>query len=177
MKTDRVVFNDFPMISSDEPLVSDPFYSWLKDTETFKEANQRTSRHNNFFESLDLYLSTSYGWDVKKHKLTAETIQTLEYVFDIYLRMFTPVRDTELNNLLRPTDDKEAGFWLRGQDNPSKFKPTALLRHGLHDMGLVYEIKPEYYYFEIINGYLFIKYQHIIGSRRLCKLTDQKVAT
>ena len=49
-------------------------------------------------------------------------------------------------------------------------KPTAILRHILKDLSLVYDVHPQHYYFEITNGYLFIKYQSIIGSRRIAKL-------
>ena len=164
---ERTIFDSFPLIDSDQPLVSDQFYAWLKDAETFKPANQRITRHNDFFESLDLYLS-GYGWDIKKHKLSESSLKTLEYVFDIYQNMFTPIRDMPLHSLLRVTDDKEKGFWLYGKDE--RYKPTALLRDGLNNLGLVYDVEPKHYYFQIINGYLFIKYQTIIGSRRLCKL-------
>ncbi len=55
-------------------------------------------------------------------------------------------------------------FWLK-DGKKDKVKPSAKLKRLLKSADLMYQLSPSEFYFEIIKGALYIKYQHIIGSR------------
>ncbi len=55
-------------------------------------------------------------------------------------------------------------FWLKNSKK-DKVKPSAKLKRLLESADLMYNLSPSEFYFEIIKGALYIKYQHIIGSR------------
>ena len=159
----RETLNIPGILASDQPMAHSDFYKWL---------NKSVARHNDFFVAMDMYLNEVAAFDIKRHKIDPDDLQSLEYVFSYYSAMYTPIRNaTRLRALLRPSDDDDA-FRCGGVDY--RVKPTGILRHILRDLGLVYEVTPQTYYFEIINGFLFIKYQSLIGSRRIAKLTAEQ---
>jgi len=148
------------LIDDITPMNQDNFYKWL---------NERTERPTSFHSSLDAYL-TPMGYDVEKHFLDSDEFTRLNYIYDAFQDMWTPYKPLALNKLLRPVDEGEEGFWIMSSMNKERYKPTGLLRAALKDMSLIHDLNPRNFYFEIINGYLFIKYQTIIGSRRIAKL-------
>ena len=168
--SDRELFTTFPLVSDTEPLNTDQFYKWLTEGDRLNPVCTHQTRHNDFFECLDAYLS-QYGYSKDAHILTSESLKTLRYVFEIYQLWFTPIKSTAFHNLLRLTD--EGGYYVYGKGAAGeRYKLTALLRHVLGEkMGLVYPLDPRNYYFQLTGDYLFIKYQQIIGQRRLCQLT------
>ena len=160
----RQVFTIPGQIASDAPMNTSPYFKWLMKSVT---------RHNSFFTSLESYLAPG-GYDKKLHTLDPIEYKSLECIFNHYSAMYTPIKNPcRIRALLDPTPKSDNGFHLWGDDCPQHI--TTILKYVLNDLGLVYDITPQNYYFEVKNGYLFIVYQQILGSRRLAKIvTDQE---
>lgn len=155
---------------SDKPLTDHPHYQWLVDHEDTIDA-----RHT---QAMSQWLAEQ-GFDIKRHRLDPDQLTTLEYAHHQYLNLWMPTRKAHtLRELFIPLGtNHQGGYWLRdGKDMPSlltdKVVPTEMLGNLIHLVDPIYPLSPAHYYFEVIKGTLFIKYQHIIGSRRLCVITE-----
>ena len=154
---DRKVFN-LPTIADDQPMRTSPFYHWLM---------EQPKRVNVFIEGLSDYVN-ELGYDKTQHKLDSDELQSLRYVFVHYGDMWTPVPfPVTLDALLSPSTDSDA-LTLMGTD--TRYKPTEALTDVLDGLALVYPAMHKYIYFEIIRDSLFVKYQTILGSRRIANL-------
>lgn len=148
-----------------QPLSQHPFYLWLVENE-----HTMDTRHSSI---LSQYLDR-LGFVVTQHTLDPEVVDELRMVKDFYCSMWMPTRlPYSLDELFLPT---EGGYWLRdgkrtelGSDTVSV---TRQLRVLIDRTSPIYELGPDNYYFEVINGVLFLKYQHIIGSRRICPVSE-----
>lgn len=126
-----------------------------------------------FFEGADINRDLMYK-EAIKHKGTPEAKEIIE-AFDYWLFLLKPlnrqslIKPVKLTTYLKETEN---GFWLRDTKNhkTTRVEPTHELTTMLKDH-LIYELSPKNYYFEIIEGRLFIKYQHIIGSRYIANIT------
>lgn len=72
-----------------------------------------------------------------------------------------------LDNFLKKPVKKNKGYWLKNAKTDRVIiKPS--LKRILEKSGIIYELNPDNYYFEISGdkgNALYIKYQYIIGSR------------
>lgn len=146
------------VIDNKTPLNKDDLFAWAK-------LNQITN-HTNSTQVVCDYLE-SLGFIKGEHKISEETFAILKMVAGLYLDTWLP--DYTVFNIDELLVDG-GNFWFRNND--SRVKPTDKLINLLSDRGLVYSLEPRNYYFEVINNYLFIKYQHIIGSRRICLIAN-----
>lgn len=158
----RVIFLVPNMIDRDAPMCESIYFKWL---------NESVTKQENFYKTITPYLAPG-GYDIEKHTLESSELKSLECIFNYYQTMYTPIRNPcRLKALLKPV---EKGFHLYG-DSDTKYKPTTILKMVLIELGLVYPLLPEHYYFQVKNGFLFIQYNQILGSRRLAKIvTDNK---
>ena len=158
---DRELF-DLPTIADDQPMNTSPFYHWLM---------EQPKRVNVFIEGLSDYV-TGLGYDKALHKLDSDQLESLRYVFVHYGDMWTPIREPiQIDALLSPSTDTDA-LTLMGTD--TRYKPTEALTDVLEGLALVYPAMHKYIYFEIIRDCLFVKYQTILGSRRIANLITNK---
>lgn len=153
---------EFEIIDSTTPMVEDNFYKWLDEQpndSTYGEGEPTT---------IKAYLR-SLGFDDKQHKIDEEHYERLKYIGQSFFTNWMPDRKTEfeLTDLFKQGEGDS--FWVR--DSPFKRGvPTKKLVDMLEQRGLIYHLSPQNYYFEVIRNRLHIKYQHIIGGRRVCKL-------
>lgn len=149
----------------DQPIADHPFYLWLVENENILD-----TRHNLIiFEYLK-----SLGFDKDKQKVDGDVVDELRMMHDFYCTMWMPTRiPYRLDELFLPT---EGGYWLRDgkrtELGSDKVSMTHQLRALIEPTSPIYELSPQHYYFEVINGVLFLKYQHIIGSRRICPVSE-----
>lgn len=152
-------------VNDDESLCNDKFYAWL---------DAKEEKQNIFIESIFEYVE-SLGYDKDKHELGEDNFNTLRYVFDVYHSSYEPLHPKRLRDLFNIMDKDSSSnrgnkiYWIRnddGEDLQGKLKPK--FKEFLNKLGVIYELSPDNYYFEIIKGKLFIRYQYIIGSRRIC---------
>ena len=155
----------FPMGTQpkDQPIADHPFYLWLMENENTLDTRSASI--------LSQYLD-HLGFVVTRHTLDPDVITELRMVHDFYSSMWMPTRTIyRLDELFIPT---EGGYWLRDGSRTelgsSKVSMTHQLRALIEEVSPIYELGPDNYYFEVIKGVLFLKYQHIIGSRRLCPI-------
>lgn len=79
-------------------------------------------------------------------------------------------RSGKFNSRMHRDEVELNGFHISSK--AGKFTATKKLQELLEDRGLVYQLNPFNFYFEIINKRLFIKYQYLIGSRLICNLSE-----
>ncbi len=159
----------FDIVTEDQPLKDDNFYKWLL---------KKEEKQSNSMDSICEYLD-SIGFDLNTMKVEESVFETLGYVFDMYYRWYEHIkRENKKPVLLSSLHDQkgENRFNLTNRENWTDFKtfcPNDKLIEVLNKMGLVYELESSHYYFELINNNrLFIKYQHIIGSRFICTIEN-----
>lgn len=158
----------FPVINENAPLCDDAFYAWLSDGKNNPrvEGNQKEHMITRYLESL--------GFVKGKDKITDKEYKILRYVEEHWHRTF-PRMSASLFSELFPVPDNERGYYVSGEVKAKRHSKyllgTALLR-AIDETGMVYDLRPENYYFEVINGNLFIKYQQIIGSRFICNILE-----
>lgn len=157
---------EFPV---DRPLVEHPFYQWLLDNE-----DRIDTRHPCTISQYLTYL----GFDIDRHKVDEGGLKTLHYVQYAYGDLWMPTRTPHsLEELFTPlVPNHRYAYHLRdgkrtalGTDHVA---PTELLGNLIKLASPIFDLSPDQYYFEVIGDTLFIKYQHIIGSRRLCTVKE-----
>lgn len=158
---ERQVFN-FPQVSANEPMVNDPFYHWLNERYNYCKINVVDSDHPDW-----CYYLMDIGFDVNIHIVTEESLNILKNI-EAYWFCCTPYFEPKSKAELFYHD------FSKGVDSNfiSLEFATPELAQMVIDSGWIYDVIPETTYFEITNGYLFAKYQRIIGSRRICKIKD-----
>jgi len=150
----------------DQPINQHPFYRWLVENEQTLDTRGAGI--------LSQYLD-HLGFVVTRHTLDPEVITELRMVQDFYGTMWMPRREpAALKELFIPgnQDIHHDLFWLRDGNRTELGSDKVALSDTLRDLidltSPIYELSPRDYYFEVIKGVLFLKYQHIIGSRRIC---------
>lgn len=122
-----------------------------------------TNIEKEYFKGAEINRDLLYKHAVN-YKGTEKAKQLIE-AFDYWTFLPRPIiresykRPVKLSELLTPN---RTGFYLYGHDD--RVTPTEKTKELLKN-GLIYDIKPENYYFELTGDALYIKYQHIIGSR------------
>ena len=163
----RKIFNIPGAIDDATPMIESPFYDWLM---------KPVERQNTFTTAIREYLVT-VGFNLETDKLIPGQYDSLKSIFDHYSTMYTPIKNPcRLNALLKPTNGPKQAFYVQGLPSDRRYKPTAILNKVIHDLGLVYDANPENIYFKIVNNYLFVCYQQILGSRRLAKICSDSEA-
>lgn len=163
---ERIPF-DVPMIANDAPLSSHPFADWLRDNVTYGDYYSIISLQCRYLDDL--------GFITGKHSVSDDWFTQTQYVADAYCRSMCPGGDTRytLSDLFEPSED---GYLVRGMEQKQAIKPTLLAM--LERTSCIYPLEPVHYYFEIVqNDRLFIKYQSIIGDRKVCLLEMPNAST
>ena len=70
MATKRVLFDDYPQIGDNEPMIKTSFYKWLL-----------TNKVDVFTDALKEYLAP-FGFDIKKHILSSKQVEWHRYTFE-----------------------------------------------------------------------------------------------
>ena len=149
----------FNIVSSNEPMSNDPFYHWLDKRYNSCKINVISREHPDWY-----YYLMDIGFDVNIHIVTEESLNILKNIEGHWFRCtpwFEPKSKTDLffnANHLKG---------IIGGGNA-----TNELAQMVIDSGWIYDVTPETTYFEITNGYLFAKYNLIIGGRKICKIKD-----
>lgn len=160
--TQRELFHLAPF-RDDQPLKDHPFYQWLLENED-EELNDRGK------DKISDYLA-QLGFDIKRHRLDDGQLRTLQYAWQTYGDLWMPTREPQrLDDLFFPRETKtRKTYWLRGRgDVVLSTKVVEMIEKAAP----IYPLDPIHYYFEVVNHTLFIKYQTIIGSRRLCPIKE-----
>lgn len=162
---------EFEIIGDNEPMKNDPFYTWLE------AQNVRVQSH---VDAIRKYLE-SLGFVIKKHRITEENFKRLKLIHQGYMSMWVPKKEVfsfsdlfELSERKATHYDAEifmnSGFMVYGSGKDKRYKATKQLLEIIEYFTPIYAFNSYNYHFEVINGYLFLKYQYILGSRRLCKI-------
>lgn len=171
MEANNEVMNEqasfaFSIISENEPLSKDAFYAWLSEDENNPriKGNQR--------EHMILCYLESLGFIKGEDKITEKELQILQYIEEHWHRTFPRLPSSKFSDLF-PVPDSEHGYYVAGNVKGKLHNKYLLgkdLILAINETGMIYRLSPENYYFEIINGNLFIKYQQILGSRFICNI-------
>jgi hypothetical protein len=105
-------------------------------------------------------------------------METLHHVEDYWERCspwFNPHAWKDLFfgvwNLVMARPDEQ--FFVTGPGRcVGYYKITQKLRDMVEGTGWIYDVHPSTTYFEVIEGRLYAKYQHILGSRYICDISD-----
>lgn len=167
--TERTLFPLAPFLPH-WPLRDHPFYQWLLAHETEGERSQGT---------LQEYLK-ELGFDIAKHSLDSVQLDTLHHAEGAYHDLWMPKREPQaMGDLFRLNHvDPLSGnhgdlYWIRYPNHQHQYgRPTSKLVDLIDKAAPVYPLHPDHYYFEVIHHTLFIKYQYILGSRRLCPIKE-----
>lgn len=120
------------------------------------------------FAIMNQYLQ-SLGFDQNHHYVESNDFRIMKGNFEFAISRLPHFGARKLSDCLTKSFN---GYWLRGETGKYSINPE--LKRMLNDSaGLVYPLEPHHFYFEVSNGYLSIKYQHIIGSRILCKIVNE----
>lgn len=153
---------EFDIIDRDTPIKEDNSIKWYHDT---KQLNNQSA-----IDLVCKYLD-SLGFVVGEHKVSESDMNLLCSIAKVYLDGWIPDRTPfNLESLFTTEVNKYGSYWLRGNGDNDHYYLSDKLIKLLEPRGLIYELSPDNYYFEIIQNRLYIKYQHIIGSRKVCYL-------
>jgi hypothetical protein len=113
----------------------------------------------------------SLGFNKEVNAVSRETIDNHQMVFR-YWHESAPVVDydkpMEFNDLFFPVDG-EHGFYICGFKKRYELTKFAYEKI-ISKCGMIFSCNPRNYYFEVINSFLFMKYQSILGSRCICSI-------
>lgn len=158
---DRQVFS-FPQVSPNESMINDPFYHWLNVRYNSCKINAINRENPDWY----CYL-TDIGFNSDVNIVTEESLNILKNIEDYWFNC-TPY--------FEPKHKEELFYYGFKQGELSNFVSVEFATPELVQMvinaGWIYAVTPETTYFEITNGYLFAKYQSILGSRKICKVKD-----
>lgn len=140
-----------------------------KDTDFWKWAEKQDLR-----DVSPLKYLKAKGFVADTHRIAEDAYSNLCYLSNMYHEV-TPLLPGvwALEDLLYTTLEAVQSFYVRGAPEGLKghtFQVTYKLQETLAEAGWVYEVRPGSTFFEISDGYLFAKYQTILGSRRIAKL-------
>lgn len=153
---------ELKMAARDEPFASDPFWAYLDE-----HADKRSKTKD--IEHIKGYL-VSLGFVVGEDEVDPDQLESLRVLVKCWYD-FTPwYKPCGMDELFNGTGEtyylkNDAGF-------DSRVQPSIKLIGMTKEAGWIHRVCPETTYFEIINQTLFAKYQQILGSRRLCLITD-----
>lgn len=156
----------------DAPMCDSPYAKWLD---------------LNYDRQAKLDISDVVYWPCKyldaigmpedgSYRVTESFFTTGKYITEAYIRGWVPTKDQlDLNELL-PNSGHPGGFYVSNIGGESYYSnPRAKLLKILDNyQSLIYALDPRHYYFKVQYGALFIKYQYIIGGRRIALLKDIK---
>lgn len=140
-----------------------PFYQWLIANEGELDT-RRPKVVEDYLQSLE--------FDFMAHRIAPSDYDLLCTIWGAYCRLWMPCREPQTLDDLFVESHGRQSFWLSG----TKFKgagevwPTDALKEMIEKTDPIYPVDPDHYFFEVINGVVYLKYQKIIGSRRLCLL-------
>lgn len=121
--------------------------------------------------TLTGYLS-SIGFVAGRDAITEHEYDTLSAALDIYQRTAPHLKGTHaLYDLIRPAGSNEGGYMVIGAERGTRYVVVPGVLTALRNAGWVYSINPTTTYFEVSNGVLWAKYQDILGSRPLARVT------
>ena len=149
----------FKIVSSNEPMSNDPFYHWLDKRYNSCKINVISREHPEWY-----YYLTDIGFNADIHVISEESLNILKNVEDHWFRC-TPYFEPKSKADLFFNANHLKGIIGGGN-------ATNELAQMVIDSGWIYDVIPETTYFEITNGYLFAKYNLIIGSKKICKIKD-----
>lgn len=169
----------FDIIDDNTPMKEDNFSKWL---------NAQDQRMTNKTDSICQYLD-SLGFIAGEHKIKPEEWKRLGYIFECYCTAWKPFKNVmSFGDIFEETNKPITDWQNKDILNPVfSFSKYSKLPTGVYkikddilsiiedNISLVYPLNNYNYYFEVIetiNGetQLFIKYQLIIGSRRICNI-------
>lgn len=155
---DRQVFS-FPQVSPNEPMVNDPFYHWLNARYNSCKVNVINREHPDWY----CYL-TDIGFNSDVNIVTEESLAMLKNIEDHWFNQTPWFEPRSKEELFYNTNHLDGTI---GAGNA-----THELVQMVINAGWIYDVTPETTYFTVIQGYLFAKYQSILGGRKICKVKD-----
>lgn len=150
-----------PPYNNDQPLVEHPFYQWLTDNVDRKEGGH--SRVLDWVKGL--------GFRVGEGALSPHDVETLFFVEEHWWRCSPWFKPHTWGSLFKAPGKGDEAFHVSGSAPQSI---TYKLQTMVVESGWIYNVHPSTIYFEVIEGRLYAKYQHIIGSRYICDIVDYK---
>lgn len=154
------------VIDSKTPLVEDRFYQYL---------SERHTHPGRFVDDVKAYLKHIGFMGNPK----SDHLHILKHVYEHYCMFWVPVAEPfKLSELIQIRNFEHPDlFWINSdRDRPAHGRILPKLQ-GLIDEHFkdqfVYQLAPKNYYFEVRDSMLWLKYQHIIGSRPICILIDE----
>lgn len=121
--------------------------------------------------TLTGYLS-SIGFVAGRDTLSERELDCLRGALDIYQRTAPHMKGTHaLYDLIRPAGSSEGGYTVVGAERGTRYVVMPGVLTALRDAGWVYAINPNTTYFEVVNDVLWARYQTILGSRPLARVT------
>lgn len=168
---DRALFK-FRTVGPREPMVNDPFFWWL--TRNYAPNSRKTH-----IDYIDAYMS-EMGWDIDRHIIDGDQLDTLQNVLSFYADVYMPdLSPFTKDDLFVPaSNDDQGAFFVWDKDskqNESKKNTSPVLARLLNQHfknRVIMDINSENFFFEIAAGHLFLKYQTIIGGRRICRVVN-----
>ena len=144
----------------DSPMVDSDYYQYLKACDMLNKDSRKT-----LVEYVKLL-----GYDETVNRLEGEFVNHLNTIEQFFYSTKPAVWwELPLDELF--TNPMKGDTYKLTGDTPNRsVTPTPRLKSFMGYLVLVYDIDPEYYFFEIINGYLFLVYDKILGSRRICRV-------
>lgn len=151
---------EFKMVQPNEPLINDPFFSYL--TTHYTKADNFS-----FIDAVVPYLE-GMGFVKGEDTLTEEQLNTLKFVMDMW-HEWTPWAGTQpLSAMLIPGGK----FYVQGL--PGRYTPTPLMFDTLKKAGWIADCVTSDTFFQVIGNRLYAKYSQILGSRFVCFLGEQQ---
>ena len=166
----------FPVevIDTVTPISQEPYFQFL-------EALPTENGIVEYINTIKQYLGPK-GFNLAEHILAPRVTEIFKMCHEVYAEGWLPDRTPmALEDLFDRTDQvgpmanyqsKDAmetrGFTIFGK--PGRYNARAKLVKLLENRGLVYALNPYNFYFQINQDQLLIRYQFILGSRRVCNL-------
>lgn len=158
-----------PMCEPDQPLNDTQLVKYLRTHYKCRADIAKLS----YLDILDGYLALS-GYKQDKHYLSSTYLEWARNTIEIYQNSLCVRNETHsLQTISKPKGlySHAIYYWPAKGEGRYVYANDTLIAM-IKDSGAIYgtgDRLHSYYYLKEINGYLFLKYQQIIGSSRLCR--------
>jgi hypothetical protein len=155
---------DFKTVSDNEPMVHDAFFTYLRENVQPEFWSAKPGRLDTIMSYLEFL-----GFDKSTQVIKPEKLDTLKTIYSYWANNLPLALHTvSLSDLF--TDKGGYTLYINGK-KPITVGLTDYLADIMKKSMVLYLDESNYYFSISEAGYLIAKYSHIIGSRKVCKVS------
>ena len=153
--------------NSETPFAALPFWQFL---DAIGKPALRASRKDGF--DLKCEYLASLGFVKGRDTVSEESLRLLRMVLEHFWCCAPELPARKVADVFTPSSGPDS-YYVQGM--PRRQSVAQDVSRALRAAGWVHEVNPHTTFFEVVNGFVWAKYQSILGDRCLCRLIAEKV--